>query len=92
MDTREKDLTKNPSDEICNLIQQTVRDFATLHIKPHIRTWDEQQHFPKELFKAMGELGLMGMLIPESLGGAGLGYREYVTAIIELAKVDPSVA
>ncbi len=92
MDTREKDLTINPSDEICNLIQQTVRDFAALHIKPHIRTWDEQQHFPKELFKAMGELGLMGMLIPESLGGAGFGYREYVTAIVELAKVDPSVA
>lgn len=92
MDTRENDPTVNPSDEICNLIKHTVRDFATLHIKPHIRTWDEEQHFPKELFKALGELGLMGMLIPESLGGAGLGYREYVTAIVELAKVDPSVA
>lgn len=92
MDTPAASVTNSQSDEVCNLIKETVKDFAALHIKPNIRTWDEQQHFPKDIFKAMGDLGLMGMLVPEALGGAGLGYREYVTAIIELAKVDPSVA
>lgn len=92
MDTPTSAVTKSQSDEICNLIRETVKDFAALQIKPNIRTWDEQQHFPKDIFKVMGELGLMGMLIPEALGGSGLGYREYVTAIVELAKVDPSVA
>lgn len=53
--------------------------------------WDEAQYFPKELFHQLGQLGLMGMLVPDELGGAGLGYREYVTAIIELSKVDPSI-
>lgn len=92
MDTQQNDIAKNQADEICNLIKETVRDFAALHIKPHVRTWDEQQHFPKTLFGQLGEIGLMGMLIPELYGGSGLGYREYVTAIIALAKADPSVA
>ena len=55
------------------------------------RQWDEEQQFPVEIFRDLGELGLMGMLVPEEYGGAGLGYKEYVTAIIALAKVDPSV-
>jgi alkylation response protein AidB-like acyl-CoA dehydrogenase len=53
--------------------------------------WDEAQHFPIDTFKKMGELGLMGVLVPEAYGGAGLGYEEYVTAIVELAKVCGSV-
>ena len=53
--------------------------------------WDEDQHFPIELFHQMGELGLMGILVPEEYGGSGFGYHEYVTAIIELAKVDGSL-
>jgi alkylation response protein AidB-like acyl-CoA dehydrogenase len=73
------------------LIAQSVRDFAERSIKPYVRSWDETQHFPVEVFHQLGELGLMGMLVPENYGGAGLGYREYVTAIVELSKVDPSI-
>lgn len=82
---------ENQRNETCHLIQETVRDFALMNIKPFVRKWDEEQHFPKEIFNQLGKLGLMGMLVPEEFGGAGLGYREYVTAIIELSKVDPSV-
>ncbi len=73
------------------LIAQTVRDFAGRHIRPHVREWDETQHFPAELFHQLGELGLMGVLVPEIYGGAGLGYREYVTAIVELSRIDPAI-
>jgi len=84
-------LTENQRNETCSLIKETVGNFADLHIKPFVRKWDEEQHFPKEIFNQLGELGLMGMLVPEEYGGSGLGYREYVTAIIALSKVDPSV-
>jgi alkylation response protein AidB-like acyl-CoA dehydrogenase len=77
--------------ENTKMITQMVRDFAEKEIKPHVMTWDESQEFPRHIFKRMGELGLMGVLVPENLGGSGLGYFEYVTAIIELAKVCGSV-
>lgn len=73
------------------LIAQTVRDFADKNIRPQLMEWDESQHFPVEVFKKLGELGLMGVLVPENYGGAGLGYFEYVTAISELARVCGSV-
>ncbi|MDA0931185.1 MAG: acyl-CoA dehydrogenase family protein [Bacteroidetes bacterium] len=73
------------------MIAQMVRDFAEKEVRPYLMEWDEAQHFPVETFKKMGELGLMGVLVPESYGGAGLGYEEYVTAIVELAKVCGSV-
>ena len=73
------------------LIAQTVRDFGEKHIRPYIMEWDESQHFPVELFKKLGELGLMGVLVPEEYGGAGLGYFEYVTVIDEISKIDPSI-
>ncbi|GAA4456076.1 acyl-CoA dehydrogenase AcdA [Nibrella saemangeumensis] len=73
------------------LIAQTVRDFAARHILPHVRQWDEEQYFPIDVFHQLGELGLMGVLVPAEYGGAGLGYREYVTAIVELSKVDGSI-
>jgi alkylation response protein AidB-like acyl-CoA dehydrogenase len=73
------------------LIEQTVRDFAERYIRPNIREWDETQYFPAEIFHQMGELGLMGILVPPAYGGSGLGYREYVAAIVELSKVDPSI-
>ncbi len=72
-------------------VAQSVRDFAQKHILPHRETWDEGQIFPIEVFKALGEMGLMGVLVPEELGGAGLGYHEYVAAIVELSKIDPSI-
>jgi alkylation response protein AidB-like acyl-CoA dehydrogenase len=77
--------------ETCKLINDTVHNFAEINIKPFIREWDEKQVFPTEVFNQLGELGLMGMLVPESYGGSGLGYKEYVTAIVALSKVDPSI-
>ena len=73
------------------MIAQMVRDFAEKEVRPYLMEWDEAQHFPIDTFKKMGELGLMGVLVPEAYGGAGLGYEEYVTAIVELAKVCGSV-
>ncbi len=73
-----------------DMIRQAVRDFAEIHIRPFVREWDEKQHFPAPLFRDMGALGLMGMLVPESYGGAGLQYADYVAAIVELSKTDPS--
>ncbi|TLU98975.1 acyl-CoA dehydrogenase family protein [Dyadobacter luticola] len=91
MDTVKLEVPESEREENCKLIAEAVRDFAVSSIKPHIREWDEIQHFPKSVFKDLGDLGLMGMLVPEEFGGSGLGYKEYVTAIIELSKVDPSV-
>jgi len=73
------------------MVRQTVRDFAEKHIRPYVMEWDESQEFPLETFKELGKLGLMGVLVAENYGGAGLGYHEYVAAIEELAKVCGSV-
>lgn len=73
------------------MIADTVKNFSSKYIQPHIMEWDEKQEFPVSLFKKMGGLGLMGILVPEKYNGAGLGYLEYVTAIIELSKVDGSI-
>lgn len=69
------------------MIAEMVRTFAKEHIAPHVMEWDEQQIFPVDTFKKMGELGLLGVLVPQEYGGSGFGYLEYITAIIELAKV-----
>lgn len=73
------------------LIAQTVRDFADKHVRPHVMEWDESQHFPVETMHELGRLGLLGILIPEAYGGAGLGYFEYITALTELGRVDGSL-
>lgn len=73
------------------MIAQMIRDFGAKEITPFRKEWDDKSHFPKPLFKKLGELGLMGVLIPEEYGGSGFGYFEYVTAIVELSKLDPSV-
>lgn len=73
------------------MVIQMVRDFADKHIRPHVMEWDEAQIFPVETFKQLGELGLMGVLVPEEYGGAGLGYFEYVNVIVEVAKVCGSI-
>lgn len=72
-------------------IAQSTKDFARNHILPHVMEWDEAQTFPKELFKEMGNLGLMGVTIPEAYGGAGLNYVDYVTVIKEVASVCGSI-
>ena len=73
------------------LIAETVRNFAEKNIRPKLMEWDESQEFPVEVFKQLGELGLMGVLVPEKYNGAGLGYLEYVTVISEIAKVCGSI-
>jgi len=73
------------------MIAQMVRDFADKHIRPKMMEWDEAQIFPVEVFKKLGELGLMGVLVPQEYGGSGFGYFEYVTAIVELSKVCGSI-
>lgn len=74
------------------LVADMVRGFAEEKIRPNIREWDEAQAFPHEIWRELAELGLLGVVIPEEYGGAGLGYLEYVTVIEELSRVDPSVA
>lgn len=74
-----------------NEIASMVRDFANKHIRPQMMEWDEAQKFPVEVFRKLGELGLMGVLVPQEYGGSGLGYFEYVTVISEVAKVCGSI-
>ncbi|MBV9081493.1 MAG: acyl-CoA dehydrogenase family protein [Acidobacteriaceae bacterium] len=73
-------------------LRKSVRDFAEKEIAPHVLDWDEDQTFPLDTIRKAGELGFMGAIFPEELGGAGLGYIEYAIVIEELARVDPSVA
>jgi alkylation response protein AidB-like acyl-CoA dehydrogenase len=73
------------------LISASARDFAQQYIAPHVMDWDERQFFPKELLHQAGDMGFMGILIPETYGGAGLGYFEYTAIIEEISKVDPSI-
>ena len=77
--------------EITQQVGQIARDFANQHIKPHIMEWDESQEFPVQIFKQLGELGMMGVLVPTEYGGAGLSYFEYKTIIEEISKVDGSI-
>jgi alkylation response protein AidB-like acyl-CoA dehydrogenase len=72
-------------------IRMSVREFAEAEVAPHVREWDETQHFPVEIVPKLAELGLMGVIFPEEYGGAGLGYVEYATVIEELSRVDGSV-
>jgi alkylation response protein AidB-like acyl-CoA dehydrogenase len=77
--------------ELTQQVAQVARDFALQHIKPYVMEWDEIQHFPMHIFKEMGKLGLMGVLVPEQYGGSGLSYFEYVTIIQEISKVCGSI-
>ncbi len=73
------------------MIAQMVRDFSEREIRPHFMKWDESQEFPVPLFKKLGELGLMGVLVPTEYGGSGFGYDEYITVIDEIAQVCGSI-
>lgn len=77
--------------ELTEQVAQSARDFAAQHIRPFVMDWDESQVFPIAVFKEMGKLGMMGVLVPEEYGGAGLGYYEYNVIIQEIAKVCGSV-
>ncbi len=73
------------------ILKKMVRDFAEKEIKPHVMEWDEKQIFPKELFHKMGELGFLGVVIPEEYGGAGYGYVEYAIIVEEISRIDGSI-
>ncbi|GAO45026.1 acyl-CoA dehydrogenase family protein [Flavihumibacter petaseus] len=77
--------------ELTQQAAQTAREFARQEILPHVMEWDEAQTFPREIFSRMGELGLMGVLVPEAYGGSGMGYLEYVAIIREVASVCGSI-
>ena len=83
--------TKTRVQSSISLIRESARDFALQYIKPYVMDWDESQHFPKEVLQKAGEYGFMGILVPEELGGSGLGYHEYVAIIDEISRVDPSI-
>ena len=74
------------------MIADMIRKFGKDHIYPKMMEWDESQEFPIEVFKKLGELGLMGVLVPTEYGGSGFSYTEYVTAITELGSICGSIA
>jgi alkylation response protein AidB-like acyl-CoA dehydrogenase len=80
------DLTENQQ-----MISKMIEDFGNREIKPFMKSWDENQEFPVKLFKSLGELGLMGVLVPQEYGGSGLGYVEYVTTISQISKLDGGI-
>src|SRR5207247_10153443 len=80
-----------PSEEQ-DLLRRSVREFAETEIRPHVREWDQEQHFPIELIPKLASLGLLGIQFPERYGGAGMSAIDYCICIEELARVDPGVA
>src|SRR5918999_968804 len=74
------------------LLRRSVREFAETEIRPHVREWDDTQHFPTELMPRLGELGLMGIQFPEEYGGAGMSALDYCICIEEIARVCPAIA
>jgi alkylation response protein AidB-like acyl-CoA dehydrogenase len=78
------------SDELLQ-IKRVVREFAEKEIRPHVMDWDEGQIFPRDILSRLGDLGFMGILIPQEFGGSGLGYVEYITIVEELSRVDGSI-
>ena len=74
-----------------SIIEDSVRAFSQQHILPYVMEWDEAQHFPVETMRKLGAEGYLGVLVPEEYGGSGMGYQEYVSIIVEIAKVCGSV-
>ena len=77
--------------ESMRMVQEVARNFAEKEIKPDVMKYDESQEFPFEIMKKLGELGFLGVIFPETYGGAGFSYLEYITIIEEISKVDPSI-
>ncbi|HHL52468.1 MAG TPA: acyl-CoA dehydrogenase [Flammeovirgaceae bacterium] len=78
--------------ENLQMIAQMIEDLGEKYIAPYRKEWDDQQQFPADLFRKLGEYGLMGVLVPEAYGGAGMGYHEYVAIVSGLARFDPAIA
>jgi alkylation response protein AidB-like acyl-CoA dehydrogenase len=85
------DMFNSEMTENLKMIQESARQFAQTRIKPHVMEWDEAQHFPVDVMRALGEHGFLGVLVPEQYGGSGLGYQAYITVIEEIAKVCGSI-
>jgi acyl-CoA dehydrogenase len=79
------------ANENLQMIEQSAKDFTNQYIRPHLMEWDEKQFFPVETMRLIGDQGFLGVLVPEEYGGSGLGYQEYITIIIEIAKVCGSI-
>jgi len=77
--------------ENLDMIRKMIEDFGDKEIRPYMMEWDENQIFPVELFRKLGDLGLMGVLVPEEYGGSGLTYREYIEIIMQISKIDGSI-
>jgi len=77
--------------ENLEFIEESARQFANQKIRPDFMVWDEEQHFPVDLMRELGQQGFLGVLVPEEYGGSGLGYQEYVSIIVEIAKVCGSI-
>jgi hypothetical protein len=77
--------------ENLQMIEQSAKDFAENHIRPHVMEWDEAQHFPIETMRELGKLGFLGVLVPEEYNGSGLGYQEYISILTEIGKVCGSI-
>ena len=77
--------------ENISMISEMIKNFGEKEIKPYMREWDEKQEFPVPLFKKLGKLGLMGVLVPNKYGGSGMGYHEYVAVLSEISKIDGSI-
>ncbi|HLH38987.1 MAG TPA: acyl-CoA dehydrogenase family protein [Bryobacteraceae bacterium] len=75
-----------------NQLRRTIREFAEAEMRPHVLEWDETQHFPMEVFRDLGRMGVLGAVFPEALGGAGYSYVDYTVIMEELARVDPAIA
>jgi alkylation response protein AidB-like acyl-CoA dehydrogenase len=73
-------------------LRKTIRKFTEAEIKPHVMEWDETQEFPTEVFRELGQMGVLGAVFPEELGGSGYSYVDYSIVVEELARVDPSIA
>ena len=73
-------------------LRRTIREFTEAEMRPHVLEWDETQHFPLDVFRELGRMGVLGAVFPESLGGAGYSYVDYSIIMEELARVDPSIA
>jgi alkylation response protein AidB-like acyl-CoA dehydrogenase len=73
-------------------LRKTVREFTEAEIRPHVMEWDETQHFPLDVFRALGRMGVLGAVFPEELGGSGYSYVDYSIVMEEIARVDPSIA
>ena len=73
------------------MVAEAAKDFAEKYIRPHVMQWDESQEFPIEVFRKAGELGFMGILVPEIYGGSALDYHDYIAIVEEISKVDPSI-